>query len=114
MMCIYIINIRINDDTFEGQDKLVGKIKGYWNRFDNFVMKPFFIDDWPNVKRDHDEISLKIITVFDDHQKKKIKNKELKDIVSRSSSGAERMVSLLEENQSVKRRKSEPKKLNKI
>jgi hypothetical protein len=38
------------------------------------------IEDWPNVKYDHDEISVKIINLFDEHQRKKLKNKELRSV----------------------------------
>lgn len=58
-------------------------------------MKPFFIGDWPNVKDDHDEISRKIIAVFEEHQRKKYKSKELKDIASSSRKSAEKVESLL-------------------
>ncbi len=45
-------------------------------------MKPFFIDDWPRVKKDHDVISKKIISLFEEHQKNKAKSKELDDNIS--------------------------------
>jgi hypothetical protein len=68
-------------------------------------LKPFFIGDWPLVKEDHDEISRKIISVFDEHQRKKIKNKELKDMAV----SQEKKESLLfDPNNPIKRRKSEP------
>ena len=45
-------------------------------------MRPFFIDDWPRVKEDHDKISNKIIEVFDEFQRSKKKVKELSTIKS--------------------------------
>ena len=45
-------------------------------------MKPFFIDDWPYVKKDHNEISNKIIDMFNYHQQKKMRNKELQVVIS--------------------------------
>jgi hypothetical protein len=53
-------------------------------------MKPFFIDDWPFVKHDHDEISRKIITVFYDHQRKKL-GKELRNVSSSPSKSDEKV-----------------------
>ncbi len=87
-------------------DKISHKLKGLWNGFDENFMKPFFIADWPFVKEDHDEISRKIIAVFEEHQRKKIKNKELKDITPKSSH--DKIESLLVEESfiNVKRRKS--------
>ncbi len=68
-------------------------------------MKPFFIGDWPFVKDDHDEISRKIISVFEEHQRRKFKNKELRDITSKTRRSAEKIESLLtdEKNITIKR-----------
>lgn len=68
-------------------------------------MKRFFIDDWPNVKSDHDEISKKIITVFDEHQRKKIKNNELKEISNNTQTGSEKIESLLVTQDNSRNRK---------
>jgi hypothetical protein len=68
-------------------------------------MKPFFIADWPFVKEDHDEISRKIIALFEEHQRRKIKNKELKDMTSKSDQ--DKIESLLvEDSVNIKKRKS--------
>jgi NhaP-type Na+/H+ or K+/H+ antiporter len=80
-------------------------IRGLWHRFDNNYMKPFFIDDWPKVKEDHDDISIKIISVFDEHMKRKLKDKELKQIVKNSRNSIEKTEQLLRE---VSLRKSTP------
>lgn len=58
-------------------------------------MKPFFIDDWPNVKSDHNEISNKIVEVFNEHQKKKIKSKELRSISNDDFIQKDSIISLL-------------------
>ncbi len=68
-------------------------------------MKPFFIGDWPHVKDDHDEISRKIISVFEEHQRRKFKNKELKDLSANNKRVAEKTESLLTDN-SLKRKNS--------
>jgi hypothetical protein len=92
--------------------KLSKKITGLWRRLDNFVMKPFFIDDWPYVKEDHDQISQKIISVFDEHQKKKIKNKELANIMGSDPKKEEKIESLLIDRNERKRKFSNSKSLN--
>jgi hypothetical protein len=75
------------------------KIKGLWHSFDNKIMKPFFIADWPFVKEDHNEISRKIIAVFEEHQRKKVKNKELQNLTKNSKTSADKIVSLLTETE---------------
>lgn len=78
--------------------RISNRIKGIWHRFDNNFMKPLFIGDWPSVKEDHDQISKKIIEVFEEHQRKKIKKKELSDMTLHSQGGSERIQNLLIEN----------------
>lgn len=75
--------------------KISKKINGLWRRFDNYVMKPFFIGDWPYVKEDHDLLSQKIISVFDEHQKRKYKNKEMANIIASDPKKEEKIESLL-------------------
>lgn len=53
-----------------------------WKRIDDRFLKPFLIDDWPNVKKDHNEISSKIIDLFNYHQQRKLRNKELQVVLS--------------------------------
>lgn len=67
-------------------------------------MKPLFIDDWPNVKQDHDLLSNKIIDVFNEFQKKKIKSKELMDLTN--SSSKDHIISLLGKEEPIIRKKS--------
>lgn len=93
-------------------DKISNKIKGLWKRFDENVMKPFFIADWPFVKEDHDEISRKIIALFEEHQRRKIKNKELKDMTTKGNQ--DKIESLLVEdsrNVNVRRKSSGSKRM---
>jgi hypothetical protein len=77
-------------------------IRGMWHYFDNTYMKPFFIADWPNVKDEHDEISEKIINLFDEHMKRRLKNKELQSIVKNSRDSVEKTEQLLREVNSRK------------
>jgi hypothetical protein len=59
-------------------DPKASKLRGFWHKIDNKYIKPFLIEDWPNVKYDHDEVSVKIINLFDEHQRKKMKSKEIR------------------------------------
>ena len=67
--------IILNKNRIENKDSntsfISRKITGLWGRLDKKYLKPLFIDDWPNVKEDHDQLSNKIIDVFNEHQKKK-------------------------------------------
>ena len=58
-------------------------IRSCWTQIDNKYFKPFLIEDWPNVKKDHNDISVKIINLFNEHQRQKIeKRKSTHSIVS--------------------------------
>ncbi len=48
-----------------------GYLKNLWNRIDNRYIKPFFIDDWPNVKIEHLEITNKIVDIVTTHSRKR-------------------------------------------
>jgi NhaP-type Na+/H+ or K+/H+ antiporter len=96
-----------SNDSIDNNPYAKRSIRGLWHRFDNSCMKPFFIDDWPNVKEDHDEISVKIITLFDEHMKRKLKNKELNKIVKNSRNSIEKTEQLLREVSLRKGSKSE-------
>lgn len=66
-----------DDDYSENNESF---LRRFWKKLDNSYIKPFFIDDWPDVKEDHNIISNKIIEVFDNHQTNKMKNKEMNSI----------------------------------
>lgn len=55
-----------------------GKIKHRWNEFDNRVIKPLLLNNWPQSGIDHEEISNQIKRLFHDFYK--TKSKYLKDI----------------------------------
>ena len=73
------------------------KLKNFWSKFDQNYMKPCFIDDWPQVKNDHNEISTKIIELFELHQQKKLRNKEMSGIREKVNQRKEIMEKLREE-----------------
>jgi hypothetical protein len=50
-------------------------IKHYWNRFDNHVIKPWLLHDWPHSKIEHEEITIKIKNLFNEYQKFKRERK---------------------------------------
>jgi len=90
-------DVKITNKTNESgiTGKISKKITGLWRRFDNYCLKPFFIGDWPYVKQDHDQLSEKIISVFDEHQKRKFKNKELSNFIACDLKKQETIESLL-------------------
>jgi hypothetical protein len=51
-------------------------MRSCWIQLDNKYFKPFLIEDWPNVKKDHNIISVKIIKLFEEHQKEKLEEKK--------------------------------------
>lgn len=86
--------IKINETGGEGHLSLVpdGKIRSCWKKIDNCFLKPFFIDDWPDVKKDHNEISIKMIELFSLHQQKKRRNKEMTDLMAKVQEKKESLV----------------------
>lgn len=67
------------------EDKISHRIKGLWHRIDEKYLRPFFIDDWPDVKTEHNHIAKDIIHVLEDYQKNRIKKKILNKFDSKSS-----------------------------
>ena len=103
------VKITNKTDEMDISGKISKKITGLWRRFDNYVLKPFFIGDWPNVKEDHDQLSEKIIGVFDEHQKRKFKNKELANFIASDPKKEEKIESLLLDREN---RKNNAAKIN--
>ncbi len=64
----------INRLNKSSQDESI--IRSCWTQLDNKYFKPFLIEDWPNVKKDHNVISVKIIKLFEEHQKEKLEEKK--------------------------------------
>lgn len=65
--------------------KISHRIKGLWHRIDDKYLRPFFIDDWPDVKTEHNHIAKDIIQVLEDYQKNRLKKKILNKFDSKGS-----------------------------
>ena len=72
-----IISDETNDTSEELRYNNKNKIKGIWENLDNNILRPFFIDDWPDVKEDHAKIAKEILGILENHEKHKMKNKIL-------------------------------------
>jgi len=72
-----IISDETNDNSEELRYNNKNKIKGIWENLDNNILRPFFIDDWPDVKEDHTKIVKEILGILENHEKHKMKNKIL-------------------------------------
>jgi hypothetical protein len=67
--------INLNDPLYPRDhyhNTFFGKIKHNWNLFDNNYIKPYLLNNWPQSKIDHEEITIKIKKMFSEH--KKVKN----------------------------------------
>ena len=54
------------------------QIKGFWYNIDDNILRPIFIDDWPDVKDQHEEIAKEILNILKKHEENKMKNKILR------------------------------------
>lgn len=82
-----------NDEDIESTNyAATSKIKSFWKKLDDSYLKPCFIDDWPEVKRDHNEISRKMIELFSLHQQKKIRSKEMSGLMAKVQEKKESLV----------------------
>ena len=54
------------------------QIKGFWYNIDDNILRPIFIDDWPDVKAQHEEIAKEILDILKKHEENKMKNKILR------------------------------------
>ena len=72
-----IISDETNDNNEELRYNNKNKIKGIWENLDNNILRPFFIDDWPDVKEDHTKIAKEILGILENHEKHKMKTKIL-------------------------------------
>ncbi len=72
-----IVSDETNDTSEELRYNNKNRIKGIWENLDNNILRPFFIDDWPDVKEDHTKIAKEILGILENHEKHKMKNKIL-------------------------------------
>ena len=54
------------------------KIQGIWNKIDDKILKPIFIDNYNTAREEHSQIAKEIIQLFENHEKKKMKLKAIK------------------------------------
>ena len=50
-------------------------IQGLWNKIDEKILKPIFIDNFNNAREEHSQIAKEIMQLFENHEKKKLKQK---------------------------------------
>ena len=54
------------------------KIQGIWNKIDEKILKPIFIDNYNTAREEHSQIAKEIMQLFENHEKKKLKEKAIK------------------------------------
>ena len=54
------------------------RIQGLWNKIDQKILKPIFIDNYNTAREEHSQIAKEIMQLFENHEKKKLKQKALK------------------------------------
>ena len=69
----------------ENERKISSRITKWWHKIDDNYLRPFFIDDWPDVKTEHNHIAKEIIGVLEEYQKSRIKKKILNKFDSSNS-----------------------------
>ncbi len=53
------------------------KIQGIWNKIDDKILKPIFIDNFNTAREEHSQIAKEIMKLFENHEKKKLKDKAI-------------------------------------
>ena len=69
---------KIVKNTEEDNYNNSGQIKGFWYNIDDNILRPIFIDDWPDVKYEHEEIAKEILQILKKHEESKMKDKILR------------------------------------
>jgi len=54
------------------------KIEGLWNKIDEKILKPIFIDNYKDAREEHSQIAKEVMQLFENHEKKKMKQKAIK------------------------------------
>ena len=54
------------------------KIEGLWNKIDEKILKPIFIDNYMDAREEHSQIAKEVMQLFENHEKKKMKQKAIK------------------------------------
>ena len=53
------------------------KIQGLWHKIDDKILKPIFIDNFNTAREEHSQIAKEIMQLFENHEKKKLKQKAI-------------------------------------
>ncbi len=54
------------------------RIEGLWNKIDEKILKPIFIDNFKDAREEHSQIAKEVMQLFENHEKKKMKQKAIK------------------------------------
>ena len=54
------------------------KIEGLWNKIDEKILKPIFIDNYKDAREEHSQIAKEVMQLFENQKKKKMKQKAIK------------------------------------
>ena len=54
------------------------RIEGLWNKIDEKILKPIFIDNYKDAREEHSQIAKDIMQLFENHEKQKMKKKAIK------------------------------------
>ena len=49
-----------------------------WRKIDDKILKPIFIDNYNTAREEHSQIAKEIMQLFENHEKKKLKQKAIK------------------------------------
>ena len=55
----------------------INKIQGLWQKIDEKILKPIFIDNYNTAREEHAQIAKEIMQLFENHEKKKLKQKAI-------------------------------------
>ena len=55
------------------------RIQGLWNKIDEKILKPIFIDNYNTAREEHSQIAKEIMQLFENHEKTKLKQKAIKN-----------------------------------
>ena len=65
-------------ENFLNKPRFNNKIEGLWTKIDEKILKPIFIDNYTDAREEHSQIAKEIMQLFENHEKKKMKQKAIK------------------------------------
>ena len=78
----------------------INKIQGLWQKIDEKILKPIFIDNYNTAREEHAQIAKEIMQLFENHEKKKLKQKAINSFNKKNG--------LDEDTNGVEMKESEP------